>query len=365
MLDILIDYQIFSLQQYGGISRYFSEIAWRINKFEACRTTLFCPLYINSYLKNNYRRYSINGLYIHPIPRTGTLRRLVNKGINRLYGSVKHFDIVHKTYFWDRFPKGNKTIVTVYDMINELFPEFFSRKSRLSSIKSRAIEEADGIISISHNTKKDLLNFFDIDPDKIFVTQLGFSTLPVSSFECHASSFPKNYILFVGKRGGHKNFDRMIRGFSNSRRLRDDFHVVCFGDRPFSESEKSLFLSSGLKQGRIHHIAGDDGLLAIAYQGAAALVYPSLYEGFGIPLLEAMSCGCPVVCSNTGSLPEVAGNSAELFDPYHIDAIQSAMENVLYSTDRTSDLIKKGAEQYKHFSWERCARETMEVYLSI
>ena len=365
MLNILFDYQIFSLQQYGGISRYFSEIAWRIDQLETCKTTLFCPLYINSYLNNNYARYNVSGRHIKPIPKTGTIMRLLNKGINHLYCTVKDFDIVHKTYFWDKYPKGKGTIVTVYDMINELYPEFFPENDPLPSIKSKAVRHADGIICISHNTKNDLLNLIDIDSVKVFVTHLGFSTLPVSDLKYCNSKFPEVYLLFVGKRGGHKNFSRMIKGFSNSPRLRDDFHILCFGDVSFSEDEKALFHSCGIEQNRVHHITGDDQLLACAYHGAAALIYPSIYEGFGIPTLEAMSCGCPVICSNTSSLPEVVGDSAELFDPYDIDNIQCALENVLYSLSRTSELINKGDKRYKQFTWDRCARETRDVYLSI
>ncbi|MDY6793331.1 MAG: glycosyltransferase family 1 protein [Thermodesulfobacteriota bacterium] len=365
MLDILIDYQIFSLQEFGGISRYFSEIAWRIDQLESCRVTLFCPLYRNNYLKNNFSRYNARGFYIKDLPRTGSIIRMLNKVINHFYGAVKKFDIIHKTFFWDKNPKGRGTIVTVYDMINELYPEFFPENDPLPALKAGSVRNADAIICISHNTKRDLLNIVDIDPEKVYVTQLGFSTLPEPDSRQNKSLFSNSYLLFVGKRSGHKNFSQMIKGFSSSERLCKDFQIVCFGDVVFSAEEKALLHSCGIKPNKIHHISGDDKLLSLAYRGAAAFVYPSIYEGFGIPPLEAMSCDCPVICSHAGSLPEVVGESAELFDPNDVDSIRCALENVLYSPDRSSELIKKGTRRYKQFTWERCARETSRVYSSI
>lgn len=365
MLNILFDYQIFSLQQYGGISRYFSEIAWRMDQLESCRTTLFCPLYRNSYLKEDYARYNVWGWHVTPPPKTATLMRLLNKGINRVYGATNKFDIVHKTYFWDLYPRGGQTVVTVYDMINELYPEHFPGYDPLPGIKLSAVQHADAVICISHNTKIDLLNLINIDPRKVFVTHLGFSTLPGPTSRTCNPQLPTDYVLFVGKRGGHKNFEGFIKGFANSERLRRDFQIVCFGDVDFSSGEKEMFVAYGLKQNRIRHMVGDDEHLARAYQNAAVFVYPSLYEGFGIPPLEAMSCNCPVVCSDTSSLPEVVGDAAELCDPYNLDSIQSGLENVLYSPERARELIGKGAGRHKQFTWERCARVTLDVYQSL
>ena len=362
MLNILFDYQIFSLQQYGGISRYFSEIAWRINQFEDCRSSVFCPFSVNYYLTANE---NFRGIKIPRIPKSGNLVRLINKYTNRIYVGLNKFDIIHKTYFFDHGKSGKKSFITVYDMINELYPQFFPDDDTLQKHRVESVKNADGIICISQNTKKDLLHFIDIDPDKVFVTHLGFSNLSEANNKKSTLQSQEPFLLYVGKRGGHKNFNLMVKGFAASRDLKNDFHLVCFGDNPFFKAEMTLFQACGLNPSRVHHISGDDTQLANAYRKATAFVYPSLYEGFGIPILEAMSCQCPVVCSNCSALPEVAGQAAEMFDPNDADSICHALENVLYSSQRSSDLIKLGVERCTKFSWDRCARETRDVYLSI
>ena len=357
-LNILFDYQIFSLQQYGGISRYFSEMFGRMNQFEGCQAAVFCPLSVNHYLAE----LPHGGITIPKIPRTGNLVRLANKYASRCYAAAQKFDIVHKTYFFDQSKMGARTVVTVYDMINELYPQYFPDDDHLAKHKAAAVKRADAIICISESTRADLLNFIDIDPEKVFVTHLGFSSLPETDSEGRSGPMPKPYLLYVGKRGGHKNFETMAAGFAASRTLRRDFHLLCFGDVPFSQEEKNMMASLGLPPTRVHHFTGGDALLAKAYRHAAAFVYPSRYEGFGIPVLEAMSCRCPVVCSHAGSLGEVAGDAAEIFDPLDVDAVRAALENVLYDSSRASELVQRGAERCRRFTWEKCARETLDVY---
>jgi len=137
------------------------------------------------------------------------------------------------------------------------------------------------------------------------------------------------------------------------------------GGKKFSQDETNLIQSLGLSTNKIRHINGDDQDLARLYRQASAFVYPSLYEGFGIPLLEAMSFGCPVVCSNTSSFPEVAGNACEFFDPYDHDSIAHALEKVLFSTELSKQLVELGKERIKSFSWEKCAAQTYAVYATL
>lgn len=360
MLNILFDYQIFSLQEFGGISRYFSEISWRINRHEGIEASVFCPLSVNHYLTSGEKRLKFK---IPLLPKTGKLIQLVNRSASRIYAKLRRFDIVHKTYYLDHGNAGRPTVITVYDMINEIYPHFFPDDESLKRQKIESIKNADAVICISHNTKKDLLHFIDIDPERVFVTHLGFPDLP---YDQHSSINIKGpFILYVGKRGGHKNFSQLIRGFAASKKLKSDFHIVCMGDLPFDKDEIAFFHEVDLNVDMIHHIAGDDRQLASAYHLATAFVYPSLYEGFGIPVLEAMSCQCPVICSNAGSLPEVAGQAAQLFDPSDVDAICYSLEKVLYSSQRLNELTAMGEKQCKRFSWDRCAKETIDIYRSI
>ena len=164
---------------------------------------------------------------------------------------------------------------------------------------------------------------------------------------------------------GYKNFSRLLQAFAASERLKNDFSLVCFGGRGLSGAELDEINSLGFARNRIVQVAGDDRVLANLYQYASILVYPSLYEGFGIPPLEAMSFKCPVACSYTSSLPEVAGDAAEYFDPLDTESIRSAIETVVYSTDKSATLIARGLVRLKLFSWEACAQQTKAVYASL
>ena len=177
--------------------------------------------------------------------------------------------------------------------------------------------------------------------------------------------FDFSYILYVGDRYGYKNFARFLQAYGNSQILKKDFKVVCFGGYPMLPEELKEAEKIGILPNSLLYFSGDDSLLTKLYQGAAVFVYPSLYEGFGIPPLEAMSLGCPVVCSNTSSIPEVVGEAAEFFDPNNVQNITNALETVLYSNERTKKLSILGKERAKLFSWQKCAEQTKKVYLSL
>ena len=361
-MKILFDYQIFSLQKFGGISRYFNEISSRINQLKDCSATVFCPLSINHYLsQSNFGK----SCHIPQIARTGRFISFFNRSATRIYTSVTQFDVIHKTYYHDHRHLGKKTVITVYDMIYELFPEFFPEGNKFRSYMHKAVKTSDAVICISHNTRSDLLKFVDVDPAKVYVTHLGYPALNSNTCIEKLISPEKPYVLYVGKRGGHKNFKQLVKGFGASKKLKNDFQILCLGDQPLSRKEIELIKDSGIDPGSIMHISGDDNILASAYRKASAFIYPSLYEGFGIPILEAMSCECPVVCSNNSSLPEVAGDAAEFFEPESAESICNALENVLYSNYRIEELRKSGLKRCDLFSWDRCAKETLDIYSSI
>ena len=157
----------------------------------------------------------------------------------------------------------------------------------------------------------------------------------------------------------------MLQAYAASPKLSEDFDVICFGGGGFTADEINQFSGLGISGKRIHQLAGDDTVLAEHYRAASVFIYPSLYEGFGIPPLEAMSFDCPVVCSNVSSIPEVVGNAAEMFNPYEVDAIRLAIERVVTDDRLRQTLIERGRERIKVFSWERCARETLDVYRKV
>jgi glycosyltransferase involved in cell wall biosynthesis len=169
----------------------------------------------------------------------------------------------------------------------------------------------------------------------------------------------------VGNRGIYKNFNLLVTAYASSQKLMRDFDLVAFGGGPFTVEEFSLFDHYKIQLERVHHRGGDDNKLAMQYIGASLFVYPSLYEGFGLPPLEAMRFGCPVASSNTSSMPEVLGDAVEYFDPLNEESIIKSLEAVLYNKQYTDDLIMKGFLKVQEYSWNRCAQVTLEIYHSL
>lgn len=357
-MNLIYTYDIFSAQKYGGISRYFYELIRRISSHGA-QVRVPAGLYINEYAKG---LNALNGLKVPPIPYTGFIRKKINKLLQKvMLQSSDDETIIHQTYYYPfSFPKKAKLVVTVYDMIHERFhPSLVDA----SNIKRKSCKRADMIIAISHSTKNDLVELFGIDPQKVTVIHLA-SSLRESPMRPDTEAFSEPYMLYVGERKGYKNFDGLIKAFSQSKMLMDNFHIICFGGSSFEKREMDLFKKTGVAS-LLHQVSGGDAYLASHYRKASAFVCPSLYEGFGLPLLEAMSLSCPVICSNTSSIPEVAGDAAVYFDPNDISSIQRALEDALFDKDLLVDLKRRGLERELIFSWDKCANETLAVYNSL
>ena len=362
-MRILFDHQIFCLQQYGGISRYYSEIARWLASMADNKVEIFAPIYLNEYLINQ-ESVRLNGIKIPQLTKFGRFAALgVGTALALSIVRSRHdVDIFHETYFtgFDYCPKSAKRIVTVHDMICEKFRKQYPSRERICRMKALAVSRADHVICVSQNTKRDLIDLLGVDQEKISVVYHGYK-FGLSVPEKPASVV-KPYILFVGLRGGHKNFESLLRAYSHSAKLRRELSLVCFGGGSFTREELHLMSMLGVPATTVVQTSGNDNVLAGLYSSAAALVYPSLYEGFGLPLLEAMSLGCPVICSDASSFPEVVGDAAVMFDPEDVDDIQAAVEKVVFSTDLMGSLVQRGNERIKQFSWSKCARETLRVY---
>ena len=157
----------------------------------------------------------------------------------------------------------------------------------------------------------------------------------------------------------------MLRAIALSSRLSGDFDVVAFGGGAFSPHEQAQIRELGFREGQVRQQAGDDQALARLYRSAAAFIYPSTYEGFGLPPLEAMTLGCPVICSDRSSIPEVVGDAGEYFNPDHPESIARAIEAVVYSSARTTALMAAGRQRAALFTWRRCAQGHLDVYRSL
>jgi len=363
-MRILYDHQAFSMQSHGGISRYFCEIAARIPQFSGDETRVLAPLYVNEYLHASLSIRKI-GMKVPKLPGTNRVRKMMSSAISclSLQGN-RDVDIFHETYYarTSCAPVSSRRVITVYDMIHERFPQSFPANDSTAKIKARAARRADHVICISESTRRDLLSLVDIPIEKTSVIHLG-SALTVSTELANEPPLPEPpYLLYVGARNFYKNFAGLLRALARSPELLKSFRLVCFGGGGFTPSEKSMIASLGLPSDAVRQLSGNDRLLSKLYSHASVFICPSLYEGFGIPVLEAMSQGCPVVCSDTSSLPEVAGNAAEYFAPEDPDAMLAAIERVINSPARAQQLTALGYERVKLFSWDRCASQTLDAY---
>jgi glycosyltransferase involved in cell wall biosynthesis len=278
-----------------------------------------------------------------------------------------HPNLVHETYF-SHIPtvaKGIPSVITVFDMIHELFPENFSTNDQTSSKKMSAVARADHVMCISETTKRDLIDIFGTNEEKISVVSLGFDRFKIPKQIGNGLPIAKPFILYVGQRGGYKNFSRLLEAFSLSSSLHTDFALVVFGGGHFSHDESTQITALGLSDKQVMHVSGGDDLLGALYEGASVFVYPSIYEGFGIPPLEAMAHDCPVVSSNKSSMPEVLGDAVEYFDPLSEDDIRRAIERVVYSEEYCNLLRMAGRARIGQFSWDKCAKETSTIYASL
>ncbi len=361
-MRIAFDPQIFCLQGVGGISRYVCALARNLEGMAGIQAQIFAPIHVNDIL---HRTFPDQGYRITPLPKADRWLCTINQLMAWPMMSLFSPDIVHETFFapFSLAPRSARRVITVYDMIHEKFPMMFEPRNPTARWKRRAVFRADHVLCISEHTRQDLIALTGLPPERVTTTLLGFDPLKApSSSTDQDSTTTMPSILFVGNRQGYKNFVRLLEAFAASSWLRTNFQLVCFGGGSLQPAELEHMARLGLSSKQVVQQSGGDSELATAYRKAAVFVYPSEYEGFGLPLLEAMSLDCPVICSNTSSLPEVAGDAAEYFPPVEVEAIREALERVLTSSTRRQELIERGKRRHKAFSWRRCAEETLAVY---
>lgn len=367
ILKISYDYQVFTFQRYGGISRYFYELCFRIKNQsdDVFFPSILAPLHVNQYIKKLTPNQLHTLCAVKPFRGSARAMRIINEGVSLIRNRIFVPDLVHETYYSRRTvaPKNCPVVLTVYDMVHELFSQNFEINDSTTSLKRIAVERANHIICISESTKQDLIRLFGTEEKKISVTHLGFS---INSGEIVNASnitklYDKPFLLYVGSRAGYKNFSSLLKAYAASAQLRKNFDLISFGSTTFNAEEMVLMQKLGILN-NVHHATGDDQLLAQYYLAAAVFIYPSLYEGFGIPPLEAMYFGCPVACSNTSSIPEVVGAAAKLFDPSSVESIRAAIEELVMNKNERDSYIKLGHQRLKIFSWDKCATETAGIY---
>lgn len=258
------------------------------------------------------------------------------------------------------------TILTVHDIVFRWYPATMALPNLLIErlLMKRSIKRSDAIITDTHATAGDIRDHFEVDPEKIFPIHLGSPGLPrkADSENGPDMDFPSRFFLFVGTLDPRKNLMRILEAFSALDPASHDVHLLIVGGEGWKNKDFLEALSSDRLRSYVHlrgYVSLD--VMALYYERAVCLVFPSLYEGFGLPILEAMSCGTPVITSNTSSMKEVAGDAALLIDPLDIQELTGAMGRVLMNEPLRRTLSMKGRKRVEAFTWERCAQETLSV----
>lgn len=369
-MNIFLDGIIFARQRGGGISRIWEEYIKRLPGYGINISLLIPNRHKNSSLsrllenRNSYRIVQDYFYWPRRFFEKVPIRSMLLK--NNLDSSIQLFQ---STYFSTVYRTQIPKVVMIYDMIIEKFQETYPNKWSYLEIEMKrlALQNADHIISISHATKKDLLEIYPaIHPEKVTVNHLGVylpekgTALPFEEL-CKKYSIdlqPESYFLYVGLREGYKNFKIIVELLQKIPKYQN-YRFLCVGGE--DHSDLSAWLHSNNLQKSflfLDYLNYED--LSVFYQKTLALIYPSEYEGFGMPVVEAMANSCRVVCSDTSSLPEVGGDAAFYFDPHSIESLDFAITQML--SGKKNDAVEKGMQNNLRFSWDQSARNLAEIY---
>lgn len=374
-MRVLLGHQIFDSQTVEGAARYFVELARHllaegVEVQIAVRETN--TVFLHESARWGRQVVPLENAKYMPAPVWKVASRLgldhylsanrVNRRLSLSALRTGSFDVFHPTYYDPYFlgALGERPFVlTVHDMIHELFPQYVKWGNPTSRWKKYLVERAAAVIAGSECTKKDLVGLWQVDPERIAVVHHGVGA-PFTSLGA-ASGEVKKYIIFVGNRGRYKNFDCLLRAFPKIASQNPDLSVVCVGGGAFTDNETKKMVALGVAKFFWQTLASDEELASL-YRGAQAFVFPSLYEGFGLPILEAFACGCPVVLSRASSFPEVAGEAAVYFNPQQPDDLSRVMNNLLSSLNHQAALRAAGRTRAARFTWQKTAQATLGVY---
>jgi len=277
-------------------------------------------------------------------------------------------DVFHISNLLHYPPRRPKLSATIHDLTSWIVPQHQTSIGVRSDkdFARRILARADGLIAVSENTRQDAIRILGINPDKIRVIHLG---VPESYFSVRGSAGPgKPYLLFVGTIEPRKNLDTLLSAWASlPTNFRQENQLLIVGMQGWNSKSTMCRLRQMAREDKNIKYLGyvPEGDLPALVAGAQALVYPSFYEGFGIPVAQAVAAGCPVITSNTSSLPEVAGGAAVLIDPRSVSEIASAIQRVAESPALRESMRSRGLERAKHFTWERAAMESLRYFADL
>ena len=360
-MRIAVDDQIFSMHRKGGISRYFTELLKQFStNSEIAVTTPF------RFIVNDHLHEAFPGRYVHiPKPRRLPARPLIellNLVQTKSHGRV---DLVHHTYYnagrLSLFP-GARRVCTIHDMIPEMFPDLFPLGNPHRE-KLRYVSECDAILCVSETTKKDLERIYGPYDKPVLVTYLGVDpTFYAPAVGRPALNYP--YVLYVGARKGYKNFNLLARAFARVNSDALDLHLVCIGGGGFTSQETSVFDDLGISR-NVHRFQPSDAELPQYYSHAKMLCFPSRYEGFGLPLVEAFAAGCPTIIADTPCLVEIADGASAIVDPDDDEGLAEVILRLSRDSTFAETLISAGRGRSQQFTWQSTARQSVAAYRRI
>lgn len=367
---IFLDPQCFYTQKFGGISRLFAEF-W-VNALKNENVKIICPLLYSENL--HLADHNLNPTFFQFLyNKKGKSKQLINaiqKRINKWYTIFKlktiNYDVLlstnYDTYFLNFL--GNKPIVvTVFDLIQERFPNYFSYEKKLMENKKLLCLKSNKIIAISHSTKRDILEFYkNIPESKVEVIHLSQSI--DTSKKNHIKWLPKKYVLFVGKRDLYKQYNTVLQAMLEIFKIDDDVFLVCAGGGNFSSSELKNLEDLKVEHRVVQQNFLDCELYSI-YKNAEVFVFPSEYEGFGIPTLEAMMSNCAVILSRSSSLPEIGEDAALYFEPNNIEDLVLKIKSILENANLKKSLQQMGKLQAQKFSWQKMTNQYLQTINTI
>lgn len=345
-IRVRFDAQAFAAERRGGITNYFAHL---IREFTADPALGVEVVGLPIVTANTH---AID-LGVGRAPRLVPARSRPIRLLNAVRQAPVRADVVHSTfYFRERLTRRAKRVVTVHDMIPERFPELFPAGDPHLH-KQGHVRQADAVVCVSDATREDLLHFVPGVTAPVFVTPLGVDAADAGG--PHPDERPT--VLFVGKRGYYKDFAVLAAAL----RELPDARLVLVGGGPLTAEERGALAAAGL-DGRSTHSTPDDAGLREQYRSATLLVFPSRYEGFGLPALEALSAGCPAVLADTPALREVAGDAAAYFPAGDAQALAGVLRALLGDPARRGAMADAGRLRAARFTWRRTAELTAEAY---
>ena len=385
-MKVLYDYQAFDMQRFGGVSRCFAELHAHLPKDISSQIGVLET--DNAYLQE--QGFQVAGKIYHDFlwHQDNLLKHVLFKFCYNIkhgaYSRWNHnpkinqfesidlirkgdFDVLHPTFFdpyFLEYLKNKPYVMTVHDMIPELFPQYYAKDDFQIRQKHITIPKAAHLIAVSEQTKMDLCRIMNVKEDQISVIYHGADETPYVPSKSNRRDYP--YILFVGERHFYKNFNSFAKSCVPVLRRHKELNVICTG-APFTEEEKAMFESWGLGNRFIQHFVKDTQEMLDLYHYAEVFVYPSSYEGFGIPILEAYKAGCPVMLNHASCFPEIAGDAAIYFDMNEQGNNFEEQFETFYHQDSNEKaaLIHLQDERLKHYSWEKSAQQLAQVYMKL